>query len=100
MKLARRKLASASHEEKLLQLTLGRLRSFEGDTIERLTRVEENLRLLRQELVGNGRPGRIAQLEGQVDQLRADHQRQQGIFAGVCFVVSLAGALLARLLPF
>lgn len=58
--------------------------------------MEENLRLLRQDLVGNGRPGRIAQLEAQVDQLRGDHARERGVIAGISLTVSLLGAFLAR----
>jgi len=80
----------------LLQSALGRLETFEGQTFERLARVEENLRLLRQELVGNGRPGRIAQLEAQVDQLRSDHIRERGLIAGISLSVSLLAGFLAR----
>lgn len=83
-------------EAKLLQVTLGCLKSFESESIERLTRVEENLRLLRQELVGNGRAGRITLLEQHVDHLRAAHQRQRGIAAGISLIISFAAALLLR----
>jgi hypothetical protein len=83
-------------EEKLLQTTLGRLKSFESESIERLARVEENLRLLRQELVGNGRAGRITLVEQHVDHLRAAHQRQRGIAAAISLIISLAAALLIR----
>jgi len=83
-------------EEKLLQATLLRLKSFESESIERLARVEENLRLLRQELVGNGRAGRITLLEQHVDHLRAAHHRQRGIVAGISFIISVGAALLLR----
>ena len=85
-----------AHQEKLLQSALDRLETFEGAAIERLARVEENVRLLRQELVGNGRPGRIAQIEAQVDQIRSEHLRQRGVIAGISFMVSLLAAFLAR----
>ncbi len=85
-----------TREAKLLESALSRLAAFEGETIERLTRVEENLRLLRQELVGNGRPGRITQLEQQVDQLRSRHQRERGIIAGISLTISIVGGILAR----
>lgn len=72
-------------------------RAFEEETIERLTRLEENLRLLRIELVGNGRPGRIGQLENQVDELRAAHNRQRGVFLAVSFAIGAAITLLSQL---
>jgi len=96
MKIKSRR-GTPARQTRLLQVAIGRLETFEGETFERLARVEENLRLLRQELVGNGRPGRIAQLESQVDQLRSDHARERGILAGISLTVSLLGALLARL---
>lgn len=85
-------------ERKLLQTTLDRLVSFESTSLERLSRVEENLRLLRQDLMGDGQPGRIQKLETDVSQLRAEYHRQRGIFAGISFVVSGAIALLFRFL--
>lgn len=83
-------------EVKLLQSTFDRLQRFEGAALERLTRVEENVRLLRQDLVGNGRPGRIAQLETRVDKMRAEHFRERGVIAGISLTVSLLGAFLAH----
>ena len=73
-----------------------RHKTFEGEALERLTRVEENLRLLRQELVGNGRPGRIAHLESQVDELRTAHTRERGMLAGISLAVSLVASFLAH----
>lgn len=85
-----------TREAKLLLAALGRLETFEAETIERLTRVEENLRLLRQELVGNGRPGRIAQLEATLDQVRTTQARERGIVAGISLTISFLAAILAR----
>jgi len=75
-------------DHKLLQTTLHRLEALESNSIERLSRLEENLRLLRQDLMGDGQPGRIQRLEIEVGQLRADSQRQRGIFIGISLVVS------------
>jgi hypothetical protein len=83
-------------DRKLLKATLDRLQAFESDSIERLTRLEENLRLLRQDLVGDGQPGRIQRLENHVAELRAEQQQQRGIFLGISFVVSALVSLLSR----
>ena len=45
-----RKVRTKHRETQLLHAALGRLEAFEGAALERLARVEENLRLLRQEL--------------------------------------------------
>lgn len=82
-----------------METVLDRLKVLEQDLLGRLTRLEENLRLLRQDLVGDGQPGRISRLEAQVDHLRAEHHRQRGIFAAISFIVSSAVALLSRFLP-
>lgn len=88
----------STREEQLLNAAIDRLKSFESESMERLTRVEENLRLLRHDLVGDGQPGRILRLEGSVGQLQAEYHRQRGLFAGISFVVSSAVALLSRFL--
>lgn len=82
-------------DHKLLRAALLRLEAFESDSLERLSRVEENLRLLRQDLVGDGQPGRIQRLELEVGELRADSQRQRGIFIGISLVVSSVISLLS-----
>ncbi len=94
----KRKFPFAVRKRAKLATTSGRLKALEEEIIERLARVEENLRLLRVELVGNGRPGRIGQLETQVDELRAAHQRHRGVFLAVSFVISAAITLLSQLL--
>jgi hypothetical protein len=83
-------------ERKLLKTALDRLEAFESDSIERLTRLEENLRLLRQDLVGDGQPGRILRLENHVGELRVEQQHQRGIFVGISFVISSVVSLLSR----
>ena len=85
-----------ARENRLLELTSARLKSFETATFERLSRVEENLRLLRQDLIGDGQPGRIARIETDVSHLRAEYHRQRGLLAGISFVVSAAVAWLTR----
>lgn len=85
-------------ERKLLETTLDRLTSFESTSLERLTRLEENLRLLRHDLIGDGQPGRIQKIESDVSHLRAEYHRQRGIFAAISFIVSGAVALLFRFL--
>jgi hypothetical protein len=94
-------------QQALLQATIERLETLGGTALERLApiqaglaRLEENVRLLRQDLVGNGRPGRIAQLEAQVDQLRSEHLRERGVVAGISFALSLLAAFLAQWLRF
>ena len=83
-------------EHKLLAAAVERLKIFERDTIARLTRMEENLHLLRRDLMGDGQPGRIVRLENAVGEMRADFQRQRGIFAAVMFLISAGVALLSR----
>lgn len=80
----------------LLELTLDRLKNFETSSLERLSRVEESLRLLRQDLVGDGQPGRIPRLEIEVGHLRSESQRQRGVLAAISFIVSSTVAFLAR----
>jgi len=84
---------------KLLETAVEHLKSFENDVVERLTRMEENLRLLRRELMGDGQPGRIARIEADVSLLRAEYHRQRGVFAALSFVISAGIALLFRLFP-
>jgi hypothetical protein len=85
-------------EQRLLEATLERLKNFESDTSSRLSRVEENLRLLRHDLVGDGQPGRIPRIEQELDQLRSDQHHQRGLLAAASFFISAAVAFLARLL--
>ena len=85
-------------ERKLLETTLDRLKTFETNSIERLSRLEENLHLLRKDLVGDGQPGRIPRLEIQVGEIRAEQSRQRGIFVGISFVISTAISFLSRFL--
>jgi hypothetical protein len=83
-------------EHRLLATAVERLKLFESDAITRLTRLEENLHLLRKDLMGDGQPGRLVRLEAGVSELRSDFQRQRGIFAGISFVISAAVALASR----
>jgi len=85
--------------QKLLETVVEHLKSFENDVVERLTRMEENLRLLRQELMGDGQPGRISRIEADLSLLRAEYHRQRGVFAALSFVISAGIALLFRLFP-
>jgi hypothetical protein len=79
-------------------VALDHLQSLERDISERLIRVEENLRLLRQDLLGNGQPGRLSRLELDLHQLRSESLRQRGILAGISFVVSAVITLLSQFL--
>ena len=83
-------------DRKLLETALSHLSAFEGDVTARLSRLEESMRLLRQDLIGDGQPGRIPRLEGDFGQLRADYQRQKGLLAGIRFAISSAITLLSR----
>ena len=85
--------------QKLLETVVEHLKSFENDVVERLTRMEENLRLLRQELMGDDQPGRISRIEADLSLLRAEYHRQRGVFAALSFVISAGIALLFRLFP-
>ncbi|MCL6480304.1 MAG: hypothetical protein K6U02_01120 [Firmicutes bacterium] len=82
---------------RLLVAALEQLKNFETDTSNRLARLEENLRLLRQDLVGDGQPGRILRLEEEVHRIRATQQHQRGVLAALSFIVSAAVAFLVRL---
>lgn len=95
--------SSAGHESGPLRwnqllATLDRLHALQQETSERLIRVEENLRLLRQDLLGNGQPGRLGRVEFDLQQLRAESLRQRGILAGISFLVSTAITLLSQFL--
>jgi hypothetical protein len=92
----RRPTDKLNREEQLLRAALGRRETFESESLERLTRVEENLRLLRQDLLGNGQPGRLGRLEFDLHDLRTESQRQRGILAGISAIVSTAIALLSQ----
>ena len=83
-------------EHKLLATAVERLRLFEHDAIARLTRLEENLHLLRQDMLGDGQPGRIVRLENTAGELRSEFQRQRGIFAAITFLISAGVALVSR----
>lgn len=83
--------------ENLLKAAVENLRSFESDAIARLTRMEENLRLLRHDLLGDGQPGRIPRVEADVSVLRAEYQRQRGVFLAVSFIISVGTSFLYRL---
>jgi hypothetical protein len=58
------------------------------DIFERVTRIEENVRLLRVDLSGNGSPGRLNVLETDVRDLRDAHNRQKGVIAAVSAIVA------------
>lgn len=85
-------------DQRLLTATLERLKTFERESIDRLSRLEENLRLLRQDIVGDGQPGRLTYLESAVGEMRDEQQRQRGIFTGISFVISTVVTLVSRLL--
>lgn len=94
---ARRQSEKLTREDRLLRAALGRRETFEAESLERLSRVEENLRLLRQDLLGNGQPGRLGRLEVDMHDLRAESQRQRGILAGISLIISTAIALLSQI---
>jgi len=94
----RRRIRRSFAGQNVAAATLDRLKAFESDSIERLTRVEEGLRLLRQDLVGNGQPGRIPRIEGELGQMRSEFHRQRGILAGISLIVSAAVGLLSRMI--
>ena len=83
--------------QKLLETAVEHLKSFESDAVARLTRIEENQRLLRHDLLGDGQPGRISRIEADVSLLRAEYHRQRGVFAALSIVISAVIALLSRL---
>lgn len=89
---------SVERGETRLLAALERVQALERDISERLIRVEENLRLLRQDLLGNGQPGRLARLELDLHQLRNETLRQRGLLAGISFIVSTAITLLSQFL--
>jgi hypothetical protein len=98
MRTATKLPRTSLRSETRVLLALDHLQSMERDSCERLIRVEENLRLLRQDLLGNGQPGRLNRLELDLHQLRSESLRQRGILAGVSFVVSAVITLLSQFL--
>lgn len=86
----------STRTESVVLAALDQLQSIQQDIAGRLTRVEENLHLLRNELMGNGQPGRLRRLETDMDRLREESQRQRGVLAGVSLIVSTAIALLSQ----
>lgn len=84
--------------EHRLLAALDHVQALERDISERLIRVEENLRLLRQDLLGNGQPGRLTRLELDLHQLRNETLRQRGLLAGISFIVSMVITLLSQFL--
>lgn len=89
---------SFARGETRLLAALERVQALEREMSERLIRVEENLRLLRQDLLGNGQPGRLTRLELDLHQLRNETLRQRGLLAGISFIVSMAITLLSQFL--
>jgi len=86
-----------NQEKRLLRQALEQLAHFQGDTITRLTRMEENLRQLHRELMGDGQPGRLARLEEVVDRLRTEHNHQRGLLAVLSAIISTAVAFVIHL---
>jgi len=96
--VSRRKNSGSSEAREFLALTLERIKSLESVSVERLTRVEEGLRLLRQDLMGNGQPGRIPRLEADLNRFRTAFHRQRGILTGISIAISTVIGLIASFL--
>jgi len=66
------------------------------DIFERVTRIEENLRLLRVDIIGNGQPGRLNALETDVRDLRDAANRQKGVIAAIAAIIAGAVSVAAH----
>jgi len=66
------------------------------EIFERVSRIEENLKLLRTDLMGNGQVGRIAMIEGDVRDLRDAANRQKGVIAAIAAIIAGAVSVAAH----
>jgi hypothetical protein len=69
------------------------MNSFEARVIERLTSIESKL----ESLTGNGQPGEIQRMRDDIEDLKAAHNRGQGIRTAVSAGIGVAGGLLGAL---
>jgi hypothetical protein len=61
--------------------------TFEQRVIDRLARIETEVRFLRTELIGDGQPGKLALMERRIRQLEGQAERQAGIVGAIAAIV-------------
>ncbi len=61
--------------------------TFEQRVIDRLARIETELRFLRTELIGDGQPGKLALMERRIGQLEGRADRQAGVVGAIAAIV-------------
>lgn len=67
---------------------------YQESSREVLARIDENLTLLRKELLGNGQPGRMQKAEARLDEVESKLDKSKGYFLGAGGVLTLiAGAV-------
>ncbi len=68
--------------------------TFEQRVIDRLARIETEVRFLRTELIGDGQPGRLPLMEKRLRRLETKVDQQVGFVAAIAAIV---GALVSAL---
>lgn len=61
--------------------------TFEQRVIDRLARIETEVRFLRTELIGDGQPGKLALMERRLRQLEGQAERQAGVVGAIAAIV-------------
>ena len=61
--------------------------TFEQRVIDRLARIETEVRFLRTELIGDGQPGKLALMERRLRQLEGQAERQAGLVGAIAAIV-------------
>ncbi len=92
-RLLTERLVILYHPETPLELKQMNL-TFEQRVIDRLARIETEVRFLRTELIGDGQPGRLAVIERRLRKLEAKADRQAGFVGAIAAIV---GALVSAL---
>jgi hypothetical protein len=72
--------------------------TFEQRVIDRLARIETEVHFLRQELVGDGQPGKLTLMEKRIGQLEGKAERQAGVVSVIAAIIGASvGAVVAWL---
>ncbi|HEY4682738.1 MAG TPA: hypothetical protein VIH17_05755 [Candidatus Acidoferrales bacterium] len=61
--------------------------TFEQRVIDRLARIETEVRFLRTELIGDGQPGKLALMERRLRQVEGQAERQAGLVGAIAAIV-------------
>jgi len=61
--------------------------TFEQRVIDRLARIETEVRFLRTELIGDGQPGKLALMERRLRRVEGQAERQAGLVGAIAAIV-------------